>query len=178
MTADELFHMSSSVGRCELVEGELHVMNLFGCEHGIVVGRLSWLLSSHVYSRAMGEVFGAETGFLIGQDPDTVLAPDIAFIRKQQLEKSRIPKTFYPAAPTLAVEVASPGDTIEEVDAKMRRWLAAGVELAWLVNPGGRTVTVYRATDDITVLTENDMLGGEQVVPDFECRIGDIFVDA
>jgi Uma2 family endonuclease len=69
----------------------------------------------------------------------------------------------------------SPDDTAEEVDDKMRRWLAAGVELDWVIYPKGRTVTVHRALDDIRILTANDTLKGELVVPGFRCRVGDLF---
>ena len=84
-------------------------------------------------------------------------------------------KAAAPEAPVLAVEVVSPDDTAEEVDAKIRSWLAAGTKLAWVLYPRGRTVTVYRSLDDIHVLTEKDQLKGDPVVPGFTCAIADLF---
>lgn len=70
----------------------------------------------------------------------------------------------------------SPGDTLYEVEEKVEAWLDAGTSLVWVVNPRRRTITVYRSLTDITVLTENDYLDGEPVLPGFRLRVGDVFV--
>ena len=174
-TADELLHMPDDGYRYELVDGELRKMTPAGGEHGFLSNEIGWLLTEHVRRNELGQVLGAETGFRIGRNPDTVLAPDTSFIRKERIAVIGIPKEYFPEAPALVVEVVSPGDTAEEVDDKMRRWFAAGVEIGWVIYPRGRTVTVYRALDDICILTANDMLDGESVVPGFRCRVGDLF---
>jgi Uma2 family endonuclease len=175
MTADELLRMPDDGYRYELIEGELHQMAPPGFQHGFVGNNLSSQLAEHVRSRRLGAVVAAETGFLLSRDPDTVRAPDIAFVSREQLERCGLPAGYFPEAPALAVEVVSPGDTAEEVDSKIRCWLAAGTRLAWVVYPGGRTVTVYRSLDDIHVLTEKDRLSGDPVVPGFECAVADLF---
>jgi Uma2 family endonuclease len=174
-TADELLHMPDDGYRYELVEGELRKMTPTGGEHGFLSNEISWLLTEHVRRHDLGQVFCADTGFRVRRNPDTVLAPDASFIRKERIAIIGIPKEYFAEAPALVVEVVSPGDTAEEVDDKMRRWFAAGVELGWVVYPRGRTVTVYRALDDIRILTANDTLDGESVVTGFRCRVGDLF---
>jgi Uma2 family endonuclease len=174
-TADELFRMPGDGYRYDLVEGELRKKTPSGSAHGYVVVEVTLRLGEFVNHHELGCVFGAETGFRIGRDPDTVLAPDVSFIRKSRIAITGIPQEFYPEAPALVVEVVSPGDTADEVDDKMRRWIAAGVELGWVAYPRGRTVTVYRGLDDIRVLTESDILDGGSVVPGFTCRVGDLF---
>lgn len=176
MTADELLHMPEDGYRYELIDGELHQMAPPGFQHGAVGHNLGWRLAQFVQSHDLGLVTAAETGFLIGHDPDTVRAPDVAFVNKEQIARCGLPVGYFPEAPVLAVEVVSPGDTAEEVDAKVRCWLAAGTQLAWVVYPGGRSVTVYRSLDEIHVLTEKDKLTGNSVVPGFECAIADLFV--
>lgn len=174
-TADELLHMPDDGYRYELVEGELRKMTPAGSEHGLLANEIGWLLTEHVKRCELGQVFGAETGFRIGRNPDTVLAPDASFVRKERIAAVGIPKEYFPEGPALVVEVISPEDTAQEVDEKMRRWLAAGVELGWVIYPRGRTVTVYRGLDDIRVLTANDSLDGESVIPGFRYRVGDLF---
>ena len=174
-TADELLRMPDDGYRYELIEGELRKMSPAGTEHGYVISEIHGYLWMHVRKHRLGVVTGAETGFLIQQNPDTVLAPDVAFIGQERINAIGIPKSYFPEAPVLAVEVVSPDDTAQEVDEKMQRWLAAGVEIGWVIYPRGRTVTVYRALDDIHVLTSNDMLDGGSVVPGFSCRVGDLF---
>lgn len=174
-TADELLMMPKNGHRCELVRGELREMSPTNNAHAIVTGNLTVILGSYILSNNLGRIYGAEAGFLIERDPDTVLAPDAAFVRKDRIVAVGNCQSFFPEAPTLAAEVASPSDTIEAVDGKMRRWLNAGAELAWVLNPRGRTVTIYRALNDIQVLTEQDTLTGEAVVPGFECHVAELF---
>lgn len=144
-------------------------------DHGIVTGNVAAILGSYILQNKLGRSYGAETGFLIERGPDTVLAPDAAFMRQDRIDAIGGCRSFVPEAPALAIEVASPGDTVEEVDTKMRSWLKAGSKLAWILNPRGRTVTIYRALDDIQVLTEQDTLTGENVVPGFECPVAELF---
>lgn len=175
MTAEELLRLPEDGYRYELLEGELQQMSPPGFQHGVVGEELASRLAEFARTHAIGRVTSAETGFLLARDPDTVRAPDIAFVCKEQLDRCGVPAGYFPEAPALAVEVVSPGDTAEEVDSKVRSWLAAGTQLAWVVYPGGRTVTVYRSLHDIHVLTEQDKLTGNSVVPGFECAVTDLF---
>jgi Uma2 family endonuclease len=108
MTADELLSLPKDGMRYELVRGELKQMAPAGFEHGIVIARLTWRLGQHVETHNLGVVCGAETGFKITDNPDTVRAPDIAFVSSERLAEIGITKKFWAGAPDLAVEVLSP----------------------------------------------------------------------
>jgi len=112
VTADELLTMPHNGFRYELVRGELKQKSPSGSEHGVTVVHLTWPLAQHVKDNHLGIVFGAETGFKITTNPDTVRAPDIAFVSHERIPATGIPRGFWPGAPDLAVEVVSPGDTI------------------------------------------------------------------
>src|SRR5262245_9042674 len=101
--------------RRELVRGQLKTMPPAGQEHGFVYMNLGGPLHQFVKTHRLGIVFGAETGFKIASNPDTVRAPDVAFVRRGRIPPGRIPKAFGSIAPDLAVEVVSPGDTVQEV---------------------------------------------------------------
>ena len=173
-TASELFEMPDDGFRYELVKGELRKMSPAGGEHGAVIWNLSGLLAPHV--KVIGQGFGAETGFKIASDPDTVRAADIAFVRRERIPEAGIPKNFWELAPDLVAEVLSPGDTYSEVEEKVEDWLNAGVRAVWVVDSKRRAVTVYRSTTDVTRLSESDELDGGEVVPGFRCRVSEIFV--
>ncbi|MEX2171847.1 MAG: Uma2 family endonuclease [Pirellulales bacterium] len=175
LTADEFFDFSAAEGRFELIDGEVRTMTPGGGEHGAVGFDVGLLVGTFVKKHQLGRMFTAETGFLIGRDPDTVQAPDLAFVRKERIAVLGVPVKYFPEAPALVVEVVSPSDTVDKVDAKMLRWLHAGVELGWVCRPRARSVTVYRVLDDIRVLTENDVLDGAPVLPGYTCRVGDFF---
>jgi Uma2 family endonuclease len=176
VTAEQLLRMPDAGCRYELISGELKKIPPAGWEHGAVGGRLHTLLGHHVLEHRLGEVFEGETGFLLARDPDTVRAPDIAFVAADRIAAAPRQRGFWPGAPDLAVEVVSPGDTQREIDEKVMAWLDAGTRLVWVVNPTWRTVTVYRSRREIRTLTEDDELSGEDVVPGFRCRVGDVFL--
>jgi Uma2 family endonuclease len=161
--------------RYDLIDGELRKMSPPGSAHGFVAMEVAMRLVDHVRQHQLGQVFAAETGFRVAQNPDTVLAPDASFVRKERIAVHGITEEYFPEAPALVVEVVSPGDTADEVDGKMRRWFAAGVELGWVVYPKRHTITVYRGLGDIRVLKPTDVLDGGAVVPGFTCSVGDLF---
>jgi Uma2 family endonuclease len=174
-TADQLLRMPEDGCRYELVEGEISRMTPAGWKHGAVVTRISRLLDPFVEKHGLGVVLAGDPGFLLSRDPDTVRAPDVAFIRRQRLDEGDPAGGFWPGPPDLAVEVVSPGDTLGEVDAKARAWLAAGAKAVWVVAPQWRTVTVYRPPAEITTLSEGDDLTGDDLLPGFHCTVGELF---
>jgi Uma2 family endonuclease len=172
-TAEQLLN-SPGLGRCELVRGELTMMTPAGSEHGYLTARLTAHLVTFVYQHSLGKVFGAETGFRIAREPDTVRAPDIAFVGRERLAEP-LPKGYFQGAPDLAVEVVSPGDRASQVLAKVQDWLDAGCQAVWVVDPETRTVTVYRSRSRIVVLGASDQLSGEDVVPGFALSVAELF---
>ncbi len=175
MTADELLALPQDEFRYELVNGELKKMSPAGHNHGRVTIRLTLPIAQHVREHGLGEVYAAETGFKLGSNPDTVRAPDIAFIRQQRVDEVGETKGFWPGAPDLAVEVLSPDDTIAEVEEKVAEWLTAGTRQVWLVSIKLRTLTLYRSPTDISVVTENELLDGGDVLPGFRIQVKEIF---
>ncbi len=99
MTAQELL-ATPDLGRCELLCGELRMMSPAGFEHGRIVCRMSTRLAHFVESRGLGVVTGAETGFWIGHNPDTVLAPDAAFVAADRVPPAPM-AGFFQGAPGL-----------------------------------------------------------------------------
>lgn len=84
-------------------------------------------------------------------------------------------EAYWPGAPDLAVEVLSPGDTAGEVSEKVEAWLAADCAAVWIVDPMLKTVTIYRSTTIVQIVTANEVLIGDPVVPGFTCAVSDIF---
>ena len=175
MTADELLMMPDDGFRYELVKGELKRMPPTGKEHGGVTMELAAPLHLYVKLNKLGQVYAAETGFKLESDPDTVRAPDIAFVSAERLQSRGRTEGYGEGAPDLAVEVLSPGNTKREIAEKVEDYFAAGARLVWIVNPKSETVTVYRSLTDIVTLTEKDTLDGGEVVPGFQIPVSEIF---
>jgi Uma2 family endonuclease len=174
ITAQELSQLPPG-SRYALVRGELRTMPPAGGEHGGIAMHVGASLYQAVTTQNLGHVFAAETGFLLATNPDTVLAPDAAFVRSERLPQLADVAGFIPGAPDLAVEVISPSDTYNEVEEKVALWLQHGTRMVVTVNPRRRRVTVYRPDRPVRFLSEQDTLSGDDVVPGWSIPVRDLF---
>ena len=179
MTASDLARLADDAWTYELVEGRLVRMPLAGTGHGRRAAKLMIALGTYAEPRELGIVFTAETGFLLSKpgEPDTVLGPDVAFLRTEHIpSQSEQEQAFWRVAPDLVVEVASPGHYRPELADKVRRYLAAGVQLVRVVWPRYRQVDVRRAGSPAPVtLSVGDDLDGGDVVPGFTYPVARLF---
>jgi Uma2 family endonuclease len=79
--------------------------------------------------------------------------------------------------PDLAVEVVNEGNTAGEMARKRHEYFATGVQLVWLVDPRTRTVEVYTAPDQLTLLHEEQTLDGSTVLPGFTLSLRELFAE-
>ena len=173
MTAEDLLRMPDDGFCYELVRGELRKMTPAGQRHGRIAAIITGSLIQHVSANKLGVVYAAETGFQL--DPNHVRAPDVAFVRRERAEGVGDVEGFWPGAPDLAVEVLSPGDTYGEVEEKVMDWLEAGTPIVIVVNPRKRAVTVYRSLTAIVILTENEMIESQDIVPGWSLKVSALF---
>jgi Uma2 family endonuclease len=173
MTAEELLWNDVPHKSTELVRGVLVVREPPGGWHGHLSQRLGFLLGQHVYPRQAGMLFGQDTGFFIERDPDTVRAPDLAFVSAPRV--SEIARQGYvPFAPDLAIEILSPGDRPGEVLEKVAQWLTAGTRLVWVIDPDRGNARIHRADGSVDIVAGDGVLAGEDVLPGFTCLLADV----
>jgi Uma2 family endonuclease len=170
MTAEELQRLHLPNKRAELIRGALITHEPAGYQHGDIAMRLGATIHAFVEAEGLGRVFAAETGFTLGRAPDTVLAPDVAFISSARLPDPP-PQGFAELAPDLAVEVLSPDDAEAEILERVSDWLGAGSRLVWVVDPSRSSARVYRADGSSELVGERDVLDGEDVIPGFLCQM-------
>jgi Uma2 family endonuclease len=170
MTADELFRLPNDGARYELVRGELRKkMSPTGFEHGDVAMEIASSLNAHVKKNRLGKVVVTDVGFRIERNPDTVLGPDIAFVRSERIVKTR---KFFEGPPDLAIEVVSPGDSYTEVEEKAADWLRGGTRAVIVVDPARQSVRIHRAAETVNV---TDTISVEDVVPGWQLPLSEIF---
>ena len=176
MTANELLLMPNvDACRYELLDGELIAMAPSGSEHSAIGLDFGAELQQFVKANDLGRVFGADCGFIISADPDTVLSPDVSFVRKERIPADGLPKGFFPGPPDIAVEVISPSDNYTDVERKAAQLLDAGTLLVVLIYPRTRTVVKRPAQGAATRLTESDTLTLDEALPRFSLPVSDIF---
>jgi Uma2 family endonuclease len=175
LKAEDLEQLPQSDSHVELIEGEVIIMPPAGHEHGEISLNIGSLLREFLRKHKRGKAYAAETGFILSRDPDTVRAPDAAFVASERAASQARKEGFFDGAPDLAVEVISPTDTDEDVEAKVLDYLRSGTRMVWVIRPRTRTVTVYRSLSNIRLLTEGDTLDGDDVLPGFSTAVKDIF---
>lgn len=175
MTAQELLVYRNEPYRQELIAGRLCEMEPTGFLHGQVSARVGHLLFEHVGASGLGLVVGAETGFVLARDPDTVRAPDAAFVRADRIPPGRLPETYWPGPPDVAFEVTSPNDRPTAIEAKALDWLAAGTLAVVVLDPRRRVATVYRSPSDPRALAADELLDLHPELPGFSVVVAALF---
>lgn len=169
MTADELFLLPDDGWRYELVRGELRKMSPSGARHSRVAAEIIASLLMHVKQHKLGAVFASEAGFRISRNPDTVRAPDAAFVRAERLVDT---PRFYDGPPDVAFEVVSPNDRYTEIAVKTRDWLRAGVQAVVIVDPDAKSARIERRGGATPVA---DVIEIEDVIPGWKLPLAELF---
>jgi Uma2 family endonuclease len=173
MTAEELERLDIPGKVTELIRGQLIVREPPGTRHGMISATLCFLLAGFVRGEKLGAVFAQDTGFKIESDPDTVRAPDVAFLSAARLDA--VGRRGYAAvAPDLAAEVMSPDDRPGELLSKVAAWLSAGSRLVWVIDPDREEARVYRPDGSVRIIPGDGILDGEDVLPGFTCSVREI----
>ena len=175
ITAEELANLPSDGYRYELIEGELRQMPPAGEEHGYIAAEIAAELRNYVKAQGLGRVYAAETGFKLSSSPDTVRAPDVAFVSQARLDALPPGKGYRADVPDLVVEVISPHDLYTEVSEKVAQWLDSGCRRVIVVNPRTREVLIHTSRVAVKVLTVNDALEGGEVVPGWTLSVRAFF---
>lgn len=174
ITAEEFMLMLPQHPFYELYDGVLKVHEPCGMQSASAAMELATLLNIHVRQNQLGRVFGPDLGCVIRRGPDTVLGPDVSFVRRARLAYTNSPEKFFEGAPDLAVEVFSPTDRLIALQRKIERYIEAGTSLAWIIYPRKRIAMVYRKDGTSTIVAADGTLDGESVVPGFTCSLAEI----
>lgn len=176
MTAGELLELDLPYKSTELDRGQLIVHEPPSTRHGGVSALLAHYMLTYTRQHGSGAVYGQDTGFHIFSDPDTVRAPDAAFVRSERVPL--VPERGYARiAPDLVAEIVSPDDSRRELMAKVGDWLDAGVRLVWVIDPMRRAAQAYRGDGDISIIGADGALDGADVLPGFRCALAELLGD-
>jgi Uma2 family endonuclease len=176
VTAIELQRMPGDPRTSELVRGRVQTMSPPGQEHGDIGQRLSRAIDSWVHAHNLGRYYASEVGFWIERDPDTVRAPDGAFVRAGRLRGRGRNRGYIEGAPDLAIEILSPNDSRRQANEKCRMWIAAGAATAVLIDPDRQAVTVFTADGESKLGADASLTLGE-LIPGLAIPLHDLFAD-
>ena len=171
-TAEDVAGLPDDSFRYALIKGVLYRMPPPMSRHGRVVMAVGAPIYVYALQNRLGAVYD-QSGFIFERDPDTLLSPDLAFVQRANIPVD--PNSYPRVAPDLVVEVASPSQSGPSIEQKVATYLAAGVRLIWVVDPEPRTVHVYRGDGTERVLTDEDVIDGEDVLPGFRLPVARLF---
>lgn len=172
-TPDDLLKLPDGE-RFELVDGHLVERNVSSYSSMVEVA-VQWALFDYNRTKKLGWVFSATNMYrCFPHRPNLIRKPDASFILRDRAGVDEINTNIVTIAPDLAVEIISPNDEAEEMEIKTRDYLRAGVRLIWVIFPVARAARVHRLDGSIAGLAEGDDLDGEDVLPGFRCRLGDV----
>ena len=176
ITAAELLAMPRQAGRrCELIRGVLVEKMPTGFAHSVAVTMIATVLNLWAGPRGYGVVVSGEPGYTLEVGPpDTVMAPDVAWIAPGRMPPAGS-SGFPQLAPDLAVEVKSPGDTTAALARKAQLWLRYGTRQVWAVDPERLTITQYTTGAPPVTLGEWDTLDGGELLPGFSTPVWRLF---
>jgi Uma2 family endonuclease len=158
----------------ELIRGVLKTRLPPSVDHGEVATNIAVLLKLWCRQHDAGGWVGAESGFLLARDPDTLRGPDVSYVRAARIPATGRPYPFWEQFADLVVEVVSPSDTAEEIETKVTEYLEAGTPEVWVVYPQQREVLVHRLDDTARRLRAEQEITSP-VLPHFSHRVAEFF---
>jgi Uma2 family endonuclease len=159
-----------------LATGEVTIMPPTGSDAGVSSGGVFAQLWSWNNQNRSGYCFDSSTGFRL---PDgAIRSPDAAWVPKERYEAlaPALRRGFAPICPDFVVEVVSPSDDLETVQAKLREYILNGARLGWLIDPETRRVEIYQPGESVTVFDDPATMAGEPVLPGFILDLSRVFV--
>lgn len=142
--------------------------------HGTICTWVSFLLWQYVIARGAGRVIGNDAGLVVRRRPDAVRGPDVMLFLDRK-PTDQLSRGHVTEVPPLVVEVYSPSDRPGRLNRRIAQYLKRGVPLVWVVHPEDRTVDVHRPGTAPVNLREVDDLSAPDVLPDFRCKVSDLF---
>ena len=124
-----------------------------------------------------GSVHSGEAGVIF--DEDYTVGIDVLYLSPEQAARNANDdqSTMIVGAPTLAVEILSPSNTMAIIHKKIDTYLAHGVAVVWLVDTHFRTVTIHRPQRPSVMLNSTEELDGSPELPGFRIAVAQLFDD-
>lgn len=172
LTLEEFQTLPDDCNKYELNQGQLVVTPIGMAEHALIFNCVNRILSDYVYERHLGRVF-SQVAYLLSREERTVRQPDVSFLTRCRV-KATAPDDYFAGSPELAVEVVSPGNDAEELEAKIAQYLTDSSKEVWVVYPKTRSVWVYRADGLAHNLSDRDTIASD-IFPGWSAPVADFF---
>lgn len=175
MTFEAAAELDPDVDGGELEAGRFVPVTRNTWHHGEIVGNAYAVLRACARSRSGWSVAVGDPGTKLRRDPPTLRGPDVGLIRAERRPTGKGVEGWLEGAPDLAVEVSGDAPGWSELMKKALEYLGAGSRMVWLLDPDARRVVVCTPPSSVKVLGPDDELDGGEALPDFRCRVTELF---
>ncbi len=164
---------SQEPGHYELVDGEI-VKKTVGAADIALANLLNESLAVAVRAANCGLSY-VEMGFTMTNGNGRI--PDVAFLSYQTWARNRRipPGDYMPVAPELAIEIISLNELAMAAIYKVQEYFESGVQQVWVVYPNIEQVYCYTSPTSVRILTRDDELTADPLVPGFRLGVADLF---
>lgn len=175
LTLEDFEQIPDAGKRYELEYGRLVEVAPVGNEQSFLAAVMIQHILDHLGPRPKGAVFDSAARFRLARDPDLIRGPDVSYVPRDRLPPRPWPNVAMDVVPALAVEIVSSSNTAEEIETKVDEYLAAGVDLVWVVHSANERVYVHDSSGNVQVRRRRDTLDGGIVLPGFNLPLEDLF---
>ena len=180
MTAEEFLALPDDPNiERELIQGEVweQEMTKRNKKHSSTESMIAYRLLRWLEDRPQphGTVASGEAGCIVRRNPDSAVGIDVAYFSPEVAASTESNTTMFDGPPVLAVEILSPSEKVDHLEAKIRDYLAADVKLVWVVDASFKTVTVYRPDANPEMFSGDDEITGEPHLPGFTTPVSQLF---
>ena len=164
MTEAEYLSLPEEKPYLEYVDGVVLQKPMTNAAHGRLVGFIDFAFG--LYMRSHGGDYGPERRVYLA-DGSGYRLPDTSYWAPGRPSGDD-------SIPTLAVEVRSPDQTMDEQRQKCRAFRRNGVGVCWLIDPESRTVEVFEGGTERHASNQDEILTSP-LLPGFELPLKDLF---
>jgi Uma2 family endonuclease len=171
----ELCHLNRDLRLERTSQGDLVIMPPTGGETGRTNFKLTQVFGNWVDADGTGVGFDSSTGFTLPNGAKR--SPDLAWVTRERWEAltPQQRRQFPPLCPDFVLELRSPSDALETVQAKMQEYLDNGAQLGWLIDPIEKKVYIYRPQAPVECLDDPQRIFGDPVLPGFVLELGGVW---
>jgi Uma2 family endonuclease len=138
---------------------------------GKISARFCAFLFNWVESRQLGHIIDSNSGFQLPNGE--IIAPHISFFSQERLK--RVPRIYPEVVPELVVEIKSAFARLASLQQKMRNFLKLGIRVALLIDPDTHTVSIYRPSEQVTIMGDTQKLTIPEILPGWELDLSQLW---
>lgn len=175
-TREEFLALPESVLPIEYVHGEIIISPTPTVAHQAILRNISFALHEFVKRTATGSIFFSPLDVVLPSGD--VVQPDAFFLTSEESARASSAKRVQ-GAPSLVVEILSPGSVKHDAITKRNLYEQNGVREYWIVDPETKTIAQMILRDnhyELTELTESDMIRSA-VLTGFEMTVTAVMSD-